>query len=230
KKKTRSNIFKLSLLSIPPLIVLSFILYIFMLLAFPDTLRKIEGWYKDTFLTKYITLTQDEAAKQLNNYAIVTIDTSLSENIKKSNNIKFVELWYMNHKGGDSINSFRYIEMVIKPISNPNENTQVYLPDMGEYNLHRATIKFEGNSPDDYGHSVTINFDRHEAGRSYNQFVDRYLKEGSLVKSGETIVACEKNDVDLCDANIRLTVTFDEKYSDSNFFGNPRPLSSSGKA
>ncbi|EIS78472.1 putative exported domain protein [Yersinia pestis PY-66] len=43
-------------------------------------------------------------------------------------------------------------------------------------------------------------------------------------------MACEKNDVDLCDANIRLTVTFDEKYSDSNFFGNPRPLSSSGKA
>ncbi|PSH13395.1 hypothetical protein B7R74_19380, partial [Yersinia pseudotuberculosis] len=79
KKKTRSNIFKLSLLSIPPLIVLSFILYIFMLLAFPDTLRKIKGWYKDTLLTKYITLTQDEAAKQLNNYAIVTIDTSLSE-------------------------------------------------------------------------------------------------------------------------------------------------------
>lgn len=53
-----------------------------MLLAFPDTLRKIKGWYKDTLLTKYITLTQDEAAKQLNNYAIVTIDTSLSENIK----------------------------------------------------------------------------------------------------------------------------------------------------
>lgn len=42
-----------------------------------------------------------------------------------------------------------------------------------------------------------------------NQFVDRYLKEGSLVKAVK-LSWHVKNDVDLCDANIRLTVTFDE--------------------